>query len=217
MIHRDIKPGNILCSGNTWKVSDFGLVTDDLINGYAAAAGYSDHIAPEVWDRHLTSVKSDVWALGMTVYRLLNGHAFYSEHFIKRGRDLPEEIRQGRFALKLPWLQHVPKAWKSFVRRAMNDDTDQRFQNIHDLAQALGQLSITPAWKCMFTPKKTVWTREKNNRQWEVQWVTHSVRKHTWSAISRGGKRDKVLGLSKCQVSRSQLDSELIEFFQKAR
>jgi serine/threonine-protein kinase len=79
MLHRDIKPGNILFSGSRWKIGDFGLVTNDVMLGYASAQGYLDHLAPEVHKDQVTSVKTDVWALGMTIYRLLHGEQFYNE------------------------------------------------------------------------------------------------------------------------------------------
>jgi len=49
MLHRDIKPGNILLSKQQIaQLGDFGIVTDDIILGYGSAAGYIDHLSPEV-------------------------------------------------------------------------------------------------------------------------------------------------------------------------
>uniref|UniRef100_B0SXT6 Serine/threonine protein kinase n=1 Tax=Caulobacter sp. (strain K31) TaxID=366602 RepID=B0SXT6_CAUSK len=100
MVHRDIKPANILLNAKgEAQVSDFGLVTDALVLGYGSQAGYSDHIAFEVWNGKGTSAKSDVWALGMTLYRLLHGKAWYDE-----GENPRDIIRHGGFADTLRWL-----------------------------------------------------------------------------------------------------------------
>ena len=78
MLHRDIKPGNILIDGSgVAQLGDFGFVTDELALGYGSQAGYGDHIAYEVWQGKGTSTKSDIWAFGMTMFRLIHGKEWH--------------------------------------------------------------------------------------------------------------------------------------------
>lgn len=214
MVHRDIKPGNILGHKNRLKVGDFGLVSNALVFGYASAAGYTDHLAPEVHTDGLTSAQTDVWALGMTIYRLLHGHKFYQEHFA--GIDIAESVKNGGFAAKLPWLPHVPNAWRKFIRKAMHDETAQRLSTAFAMCQAAAPLPIEPDWKCDYSPSKVTWIRMKKDRQIEVVWDVLSPRKHLWVATSTGGKRSRRLAGATIPISGNQVTKSLQGFFAAA-
>lgn len=212
MLHRDIKPGNILLPAtNIAKIGDFGLVTDNIIVGYGSSAGYADHLAPEVWNGQGTSIKSDVWALGMTIYRLIHGAEWYSRLTF----DPSVDVCAGGFAKLLPWLPHVPKPWRRFVRTMMNDDTRYRYQDANQVINALGSLSPEPNWPCEVRADKIAWSRIANGRHIHVVWEKHSVRKYEWRAWSQpiGLGRRRTLGGSKGAISYSQSEKELRAFF----
>lgn len=213
MIHRDIKPGNILGSNKRAKLGDFGLVSNDLVNGYASAQGYSDHLAPEVHKDDLTSAQSDIWALGMTIYRLLHGHAFYQQKFVKAGIDIEASIKNGGFAAKLPWLPHVPLAWRKFIRKAMHDSTLQRFKTAFAMCQAAAPLPTEPRWDCVYTPVQTVWTRQKAGRLIRVSLEAVSATKFVWSAASSANGRSYSLGASDAPDSLKNASQSLEAFF----
>lgn len=224
MIHRDIKPGNILSHKGVYKIGDFGLVSDRLLVGYGSAAGYVNHLAPEVFGTSptspgVTSAKTDVWALGMTVYRLLNGHGHYQDAFgLKTAVEMQAMLVAGDFSSKLTWLPHVPDAWRKFVRKAMHDNSGQRFQTAHGLSQALARLSVTPAWDCQYKFDRIVWTRSTGGRTIAVTWQIHSPRRHQWYAMrTGGGKRSACIGgeVGKI-VSMSAARSGLEQFFATA-
>ncbi|MDZ4819141.1 MAG: serine/threonine-protein kinase [Planctomycetota bacterium] len=211
MLHRDIKPGNILLDVNGLaKLGDFGLVTDKLILGYGSQAGYNDHIAPEVWSGDTTSVRTDVWALGMTIYRLLHGEEWYS-----RSPAPQLIIPDGGFADSLRWLPHVPSSWRRLVRKALNDDPDSRFQNADQVINALASVQTSPAWECRVEPSVTKWTRIKDNRRLDVVWNHPSPRSHTWEAISHpiGVGRNRKLGGSQHKLGRAEAEKQLQNFF----
>ena len=211
MLHRDIKPSNImLTSDGCVKICDFGMVTDSLILGYATARGYVDHLAKEVFDHALTSRKTDIWAFGMTVYRLLVGQDFYNLFRLPR-----EAIQEGGFAHKLAWLPHVPSAWRRFIRKAMNDDTDARYQTFEEVTNALHQLPIVPAWECEFDKNNIEWSIVRSNRRIRVRWQRISRGKESWDAVSLplGIGIRRTLGSSGGEVTKKIALAGLSHFF----
>ncbi len=211
MLHRDIKPGNILVADDgTHKLADFGLVTDHLVLGYASNAGYSDHVAHEVWHGQGTSQKSDVWALGMTLYRLLHGAQWYSESVRPR-----HVIANGGFAAGLTWLPHIPPEWRRLLRHMMHDDPGKRCASAQRALDHFGQLPVTPDWSCAVAPAKVEWSAAIGKRRVHVEWDRRNARQHEWRAWSEpvgAGKRHTLAG-SGGVVPAAQAIRQLSQFF----
>ncbi len=211
MLHRDIKPGNILLNAaGVAQLGDFGLVTDNLVLGYGSQAGYADHLAYEVWHSEGTSVRTDIWALGMTLYRLLHGKAWYESSPAPR-----YVIKHGKFADSLQWLPHIPKAWRRAIRKMLNDDKAQRYQSASLVLNALSSLP-TPVWQTSVGANVVRWEKMVGTRLRVVQWTEHSPQKHEWKAWSQpiaAPGRIMTLGGSAGFVSKKLAMRELEIFF----
>jgi len=211
MLHRDIKPANILLDNrDVALLGDFGLVTDRLLMGYGSLQGYSDHLAYELWHGEPTSQRSDIWALGMTLYRLIHGQRWYERHAGPR-----DVIANGGFVDTLRWLPSVPKKWRRVLRKMMSDDTKARYQNCEELLRAFAALPIEPDWSCDVDEGTVSWSRTAGQRELHVEWTQHSPRKHEWSARSLpvGAGRPRLLDGSKEPISAKICITELERFF----
>lgn len=211
MLHRDLKPGNILLDGTgRAKIADFGLVTDRVLLGYGSAAGYSDHLAYEVWHNYTTSTKTDLWAFGMTLYRLLHGKQWHDES------PAPKfSIKNGGFANSLKWLPHIPKQWRRAIRAMLTDDADRRTGTVGEAQIAFSRLPVDPNWSCSVTAKEVIWTREGKGRRHVVHWKRHSARKNEWLAWTEpmGAGIKRTVGGSGGIVGRTEAMRQLETFF----
>jgi serine/threonine protein kinase len=146
IIHRDIKPGNILIDRHgTAKLLDMGLArfyrdqSDQLTAKYddKIVLGTADYVAPEqVANSHAVDIRADVYSLGASLYYLLAGHPPFpsgavSQKLLWHRTKEPTPIRQIR--------PEVPDELAAVLTRMMAKDPDQRYPTPADVAAALSQ------------------------------------------------------------------------------
>jgi serine/threonine protein kinase len=79
IVHRDIKPDNILVGADgAAMLTDFGL-SEQVVESVTTRAGTPHHMAPEVVKRESTTIASDVWSFGVTVIDLFDGQPPHAE------------------------------------------------------------------------------------------------------------------------------------------
>lgn len=88
IIHRDVKPSNILVnSRGQFKLCDFG-VSGELTNSIADTfVGTSTYMSPERIQGEQYSIKSDVWSLGITMVELAQGRFPFADDFTDDNED----------------------------------------------------------------------------------------------------------------------------------
>jgi serine/threonine protein phosphatase PrpC len=142
VIHRDVKPGNLhLGDDGEWRLLDLGVALSGRESEAARAlhAGTPSYINPEQWKGDTADAGSDLFALGVTLYRWLAGRLPYGEiepYQHARYRRDPEPISRRRPDVPL-WLDHV-------VRKAVALDPRQRFETAEELLLALERGAARP-------------------------------------------------------------------------
>jgi len=141
ILHRDIKPGNLLLDqrGHLW-VSDFGLahlqgVSDLTLTG--DMLGTLKYMSPEQAAGGRTiDPRTDVYALGATLYELLTGVPAFD------AADRQELLRQIAFDEPLPLNQrdaNIPRDLATIVIKAMAKEPAHRYGSAGDLCEDLGR------------------------------------------------------------------------------
>lgn len=167
LVHRDIKPGNLLLTGDgvkagrypvkpVIKLLDLGLArladkdsNVTTLTQMGTMVGTPDFIAPEqARDSHKVDVRADLYSLGCTFYFILAAQVPYPggalpEKLVKHFMHPPPEITNVR--------PEVPPAVAAILRKLLAKKPEDRFQTPVELAQALevvlGQRKASPAVK----------------------------------------------------------------------
>jgi serine/threonine-protein kinase len=155
-IHRDIKPANILISSDyRAKLSDFGLATRVPRGAFASPYGYLTHVAPEVLRTNRTSKLSDIYALGVTAYRLVNGDGFLPE--VHDQSDIKDQILLGQYPDRSRYRPYVPTKIQTIINNCMAVDPRQRFQSAALFRRALEGIHIRCDWRFRRIKKNVVY------------------------------------------------------------
>jgi len=156
-IHRDIKPANVLVSdGGEAKLSDFGLATKVPKGLGGSPYGYLSHLAPEVFTSGATSAVTDVFALGVTAYRLFNGDSYLDSS--QDPGSLQKYIVAGKFPDRTRYRPYVPDSIKRIINRAMHVDSNKRYQSAHQFRVALEQIRMHCDWRQKVTRDEVIYT-----------------------------------------------------------
>ncbi|HUL46109.1 MAG TPA: protein kinase [Steroidobacteraceae bacterium] len=140
IVHRDLKPGNLMVTRDgTVKVMDFGIAKRAGVTGatkVSTSIGSPLYMAPEQILGRAVDCRTDIYALGITLYELLSGQ----RPFNSRGKaeylvldahvnDLPEPPTVYRYG--------IPQPIVDAVMRSLAKDPDVRFQSADEFIAAL--------------------------------------------------------------------------------
>lgn len=211
IVHRDLKPGNILVgSAGEGKLSDFGLAVSlkavDL-PAHAKSYAYVAHLAPEVLRGGRYSIVSDIYAAGVTLYRLVNGDSFLPSADMSRIRSL---IVDGKYPDRGRYREFIPRHLKMVINKAMEVDTTKRFVDAAAMRRALEQVEIRVNWQEQRIQNGVRWTAVAGRARkcYEVQRT--QGRKGKWSvSASRGTSRTSLRRMGElCRSNLGQRDAE---------
>jgi len=140
IVHRDMKPENILISKEgRVKIADFGLARGEIIGSTMTAEssvilGSVSYLSPEQVQRGVADSRSDVYAVGIVAFEMLTGEKPFQA-------DSPIQIAYMHVNQEIPSLRtkrkDVPENLDELILQATNRDPDKRPRTAGEFLKAL--------------------------------------------------------------------------------
>jgi serine/threonine-protein kinase len=139
VVHRDVKPGNLLISNETGavKLADFGIAKaaeQTRVTQVGSVLGTAAYLSPEQAQGQEAGPASDIYSIGVCAYQLLTGRLPYeysslTELALKQQNEGFEPIRHFR--------REVPPELDRAIQLCLSRDPDARYGSALELAEAL--------------------------------------------------------------------------------
>lgn len=146
VIHRDLKPGNILLGVGGSVLTDFGfarLLSDNSMSLSISGGivGTPAYIAPEIWEGKTADKQADIYSLGCILYEMVTGKVLFT------GDSVPAIMLSHFKPLVLPdiWPETVPDRMRDVLQIALNREPASRYGIAGEMVRDLERLTRNKA------------------------------------------------------------------------
>ena len=150
VVHRDVKPSNILLHADgRAQLGDFGvarLLDASALTMAGTTLGTAAYMAPEQLEDHQVGAGADIWSLGMVLLECLTGHRVYE--------GSTAQVVAKRMAGPVPLPGDLPVPWKLLLSGMLDHRPEQRLDGA-DIAALLVTTPFRAAWSPSPNPDAT--------------------------------------------------------------
>ena len=146
VIHRDIKPGNIIYNrqSGALKITDFGIakLADDSRTRTGSVMGSPLYMSPEQLKGQKVTGASDIYSLGVTLYKLLSGETPYQGDSLA---NLTYQILNKRPKSIREYCPDLPDSVVRLINKSIQREPSKRFASALAMAEALRRAAAREA------------------------------------------------------------------------
>lgn len=145
IVHRDIKPGNIMLTRSGAKLLDFGLAkydaslsvvrdAEDFFRVEGAVLGTLSYMSPEQLQGEEVDARTDIFAFGAVLYEMLSGkRAFERNH--RMATNITDNYAQPKPVREL--VKEVPQELERVIQRCLSENREDRYATLTEIEQEL--------------------------------------------------------------------------------
>lgn len=137
-IHKDIKLNNIYFgSDNKFKLGDFNTVSS-LNSVSDKIVGTYNYMSPEVYFKRRVTFSTDIYSLGIVMYKLLNKGKFPFVNSVNNEKKATEIRMQG---LEVPTIKGINRDLMKIIKKACNFNENERYRTAKEMREELEKVS----------------------------------------------------------------------------
>ena len=190
IIHRDIKPQNILVSDSgSIKVTDFGIAkaaTSDTVS--SNAMGSVRYLSPEQARGGYSDNRSDIYSLGITIYEMATGRVpFDGDNSVAIAlMHLRDDITPPR-----DYFPDIPASLENIILKCVRKKPEERYQSARDLISDLERVFESPDGNYVYVTPLVDDSPTRARDQQEIEEVKRSLSRETDRDIREDSEDDE--------------------------
>lgn len=192
VLHRDVKPDNVLYQDGRWKLADFGLsrfIENETASYTMAFKGSVGYTAPEVINQEPKTIRSDLYSVGVIAYEMLAGRKPF-----EGDRD---QVREATLLEQPPSLaEEIPSPVRRIVTKLLKKRSAERYFNAQELLEAIKHAKNSET----HPPSPLVRALTAREERTEAIYLSHELER----------RRGRELGDQK-QLALSDLEEKIIQ------